>query len=379
MLPPEKVRVVPEHAQFPGAATGDVKLTNSVVTVDLLPRTWVSTGLWLPAGVVGTVESDVPGPDDLSIQIGSHEESLFRKAGPWRRWPTTVSQTRLGKGKVQIVSPFGGIIYIVVGQVDEGKTITLHFSQVYHHSIMDVERPAVWEATKSSTAPWAEVVSTHVVFTVPRGVMDSITDLAAIKRVYDAIIDAVSSYLSFEVKRPFRIVFDIDLPDDNPTCGYPFVFPVDMCEDLLVHLDAATFALLNAVMMIGILSIREGCFDTTAETVIGTIAAAVALERLFPSFNVEEVSDIELPSPFHELWSIQKRVDPTLIPRAIAVLQDPAFTPPASQEVMWAEFVKELCRLGHRDFTPLLERSRPILLSDSFSEEDLSVYQFVVS
>jgi hypothetical protein len=275
---------------------------------------------------------------------------------------------------MQIGSPFGGIIYVTTGEV-VGE-VTLRFDKAYRHAVVDVARPEVWEATKASTAPWAEIVMRDIIFTVPRSFLPSIRDFEKASEVYDALIQGLLSYFSSEIVRPFRIVFDVELVNDNPVCGYPLIFPVEACDDLLTRLATPTFTLFNAAMLIGIVSIREGFFDSKAETVLGTVAAAVIFGKLFPNFDAEEMPEISLPPLFHELWDIQSRYDATLIPRALAVLQKAAYIPGQSNDEAWAEFVRQLCALGKRDFTMLLERSKPIFLSPCSSSEKLPPYTF---
>jgi hypothetical protein len=376
-IPPEHVKAIPEHADFPGSA-GEVTLRDIVVTVELTPCAWATTGLWVPAGVVATVDAPDAGREDVSIQIGSHDENLLAKPGPWKRWPTTVSVVPLLAGRMQIANPFGGIVYIVAGAIEERRKLTLAFHSVYVHPTLDVADPRPWEETKDSTAPWAEIVTKNVIFTVPRAFLPSIKDTEAIGTVYDGLTEGLAAFLSFTIVRPFRIVFDVDLPDENPTCGYPLVFPIDACADLLTELSAPSFPLFNATMMMGVISLREGYFDPTAETVFGTIAASVVLGGLFPAFDARNFAEISLPSMFCELWDIHTRFDPKLIPRTLALMQDPAITPPGSGDQARADFVRELCKLGGRDFTKLLERSRPIYLECSDSKDRLPLYEFVV-
>jgi hypothetical protein len=140
------------------------------------------------------------------------------------------------------------------------------------------------------------------------------------------------------------------------------VFHLEAQNDLLVQLATPSFALFQATMMMGLISIREGCFDNATETVLGTIGATVVLSEVFPNFNVLEMPDISLPPMFHELWDVHSRFDANLIPRTLSIFQNPAYTPVGNGDEMWAEFVRGMCRTGKRDFTSLLERSKPIAL-----------------
>lgn len=111
-VPPENVVAIPEYKDFPGA-TGNVELSNFEEHLELGPEMWVSTGLYLPAGVIGEIEISEPMPD-VHIHIGCHHESLVPKSPPWKRWPLTVCVFPLTEKVTKVVSPFGGIVYVAM-------------------------------------------------------------------------------------------------------------------------------------------------------------------------------------------------------------------------------------------------------------------------
>ncbi|OHT04301.1 hypothetical protein TRFO_28176 [Tritrichomonas foetus] len=376
-LPQEQVKPIPEHEVFPGK-TGQVKLDDYNITIHLQNETWISTGLWLPAGVVGTVECESAMPD-IHVQIGSHHESLLAKPGPWKRWPSTVQVYPLLEKVTPVVTAFGGIVYIAVNNSNEQdpRPLSIKFHQFCKHPMADCENPKIWEETKDIEVPWGELKAGSVIFTLPSDELRKIKDFNIINEKFQIIVDEISKYMSYTPDRPYRVVFDVELPDDCPSCGYPLVFRVDDIDGILNKFDKPSIQLFTAVTLMTIVSIREDVFDQVTETAIATIATSVVFKRLFPDFDPLEFAGISLPTLFHELWEIHSRFDQTLIPKTLEKFQDTEYPVLDVPEDMWIAFVREMCRIGKRDFTKLLERSRPIPLNISISLQGLPPYQFV--
>ena len=376
-LPPDTIKPIPEYVTFPGK-TGDVELTDFTKELQLQNETWISTGLWLPAGVVATVECDEPTPD-IHIQIGSQHEGLLAKPGPWKRWPSTVTVTPFADKVTKVVSAFGGIAYIAVNNSGEEALpkLTFQFHNFCRHPMADTSNPQIWEETKDIEVPWGELVTGNVIFTLPTADMRRINDFSIIDEKFKTIVQGISDYMSYIPEKAYRLVFDVELPEDCPSCGYPLVFNVEDIDGILMSFDKPSTQLFTAVTLMTIVSIREDCFDPITETAIATIATSVIFQKLFPNFDPLEFTGITLPTLFHELWELHTRFDPELIPKTLAKFQAQDYHPSDVPDDMWIAFVREMCRIGGRDFTKLLERSRPIPMNIWISLQGLPAYQFV--
>jgi len=374
-LPLDHIHAIPEAKFLPGL-TGDVTLGEFEIERDIQNETWISTGLWLPAGTIGTIESAEPLPD-VHVQIGSHHESLVTKQAPWKRWPLTVSVSPLSETVTRVASPFGGIVYIAVNNMAQEiqKHVVLKFKNFCHHPTADYRDPSIWEATKDIQAPWGEIVANNVIFTLPSDTMRSIQDFSTIFKKFEIIVEELSKYMSYDVDRPYRFVFDIELPDEQPSCGYPLVFQLEDVSGILCEFHKPSNQLFTAVTLMAIVSIRENCFDDVTETAIATIATSVIFRKIFDGFDPFDFAGYMLPTLFHELWEIHTNFDENLIPTTLKKFQDPSFQVSDVPDDMWISFVREMCRIGKRDFTKLLERSRPIPLNISISLQGLPVYQ----
>ena len=374
-LPHDRIKPIPEHEEFPGK-TGDVELKDFTITVDLQTEAWAPTGLWLPAGKVAYVECQNPIPD-IHVQIGSQHESLLTKPGPWKRWPSIVSVYPLVENSTSVVTVFGGIVYIAINSLITPISLEMTFRGFCQYPQYNVNNPEIWEQTKDNDVPWGELVTECAIFTLPKEQLKAVKDPQKVNDVFKQISEGISEYMSSTYGRPYRFVFDIDLPDEFPSCGYPFVFHLEEIDGIINSLDSPTPQLFTAVTLMTIVSIREDCFDQITETAIATVAASVIFQRLYPDFDPLQFAGVSLPTLFHELWEIQCKFDTNLIPQTLHKFQDPDYPVSDVPEDMWIAFVREMCRLGQRDFTKLLERSRPIPLNISISLQGLPPYQYV--
>ena len=377
-LPIDKVEPIPEHDIFPGK-TGDVQLTEFTLTLKVRDDAWISTGLWLPASVSAVVETETPNLD-IHIQIGSQHDSLLTKQGPWKRWPSVVSIFQLDAESINVGTPFGGIVYITLTPPEpvDPFEITFTFKNFCQHPLAVVSNPAIWNQTKDIDVPWGELDAGDIIFTLPSDKLRAIPDFEKIKKVFDVIINGISNYMSHALERPYRFVFDVEITDSEEQWfgyGYPLVFHIDEINGILFDIDNPTPELFKAVSMMTVTSIREDCFDNTTEKAIANVATAVIFQELYPNFNPFSFNGIKLPTLFNELWEIHSNCDPELIPQTLAKFQNPEYPVSEVPEDMWIAFVREMCRIGKRDFTKLLERSRPIPLNISISLQGLPPYQ----
>ncbi|OHS96562.1 hypothetical protein TRFO_37270 [Tritrichomonas foetus] len=377
-LPQDQVKPIPEHEIFPGKTGENVKIEDFSLTINLQNETWISTGLWLPAGMVANVECSEAMPD-VHVQIGSHHESLLTKPGPWKRWPSTVSVYPLTEKSTSVVTAFGGIVYIAVNIMAEQEPceISMNFKGFCKHPQFNVNSPEIWEETKDIDVPWGELVTESVIFTLPTSDLRRINNFDKINQVFKIIVDGIANYMSFNPERPYRVVFDIELPEDCPSCGYPLVFTVEEIPGILESFEKPSPQLFTVVTLMTIVSLREDCFDQITETAIATVATSVIFQELYPGYDPLEFGGISLPTLFHELWEIHSRFDSNLIPQTLQKFQDAEYQVSDVPEDMWIAFVREMCRIGKRDFTKLLERSRPIPLNISISLQGLPPYQYI--
>ena len=378
-LPISQVEVIPEHDQFPGP-TGDVELEEFTQHLDILDDMWTPTGLWLPAGVEATVVcSEVS--KDLCIRVGSHCRSLLTRGGPWKRWPSVVSIYPVEKEETLVGTAFGGIVYAAPNSYEpvDPFDVTLTFKNVCKYPRFVQGSPEIWEETKDLPVPWGEIETQYVVFTVPSDKMREIGEFDHLVKFYGDIMAFILNFVHLLGQaRPYRIVFDVDADDEHQEPGefYPLVFDLKDIDDLLINIDQPNRKLIDTLSLIIITSFRENCFDQITEKALSALVTAAALKSKFPDFDPENIPDWQPPILFKEFWEIHTVYDPELMSKTLLKYQDPERQVTESfPEDLWIAFVREMCRIGQRNFTELLEKSRPIPLNISLSLQGLPPYK----
>lgn len=393
-LSPEHILALPGLDSFPGPIAPPSKLPpiTTRINISLSSHAWSSTGLYLRPGVVATitllsVRPELPdkifsiseaGTGDsnpnttdytegIHFQIGAHTESLLFRNPPWRRWPvlsTVYAACPLGVS-TKIASPYGGILY-VASTSEVGLDIEIECENFIRHPRNVIGNPEVWEETQSNEVPFGEIETQRLIITMPSNEMREMQNyFPDIANIFDRGIDIISSFMNNRPSYPFRIVFDIELPDSGPSCGYPIVFDLSSTKMLskIGEPSPMLFALMN---LFALLMLRENCFDDDVEVVLAEIAARKAFKTLFPDFKDDDIpisSEVKL---FSSLNMIQES-HPDVISNALKKFQNQDYQIEGMPEDIWLDFVKEMCRIGNKDFTKQLEIARPIPLNISSS------------
>jgi hypothetical protein len=368
-LPPSKVVPFPEHAVFPGKSD-ESPPGPPELPIQMALEAWMHTGLWLPAGAIGVIDCDQAHPD-IHVQIGAHHNSLLEQPGPWRRWPLVITLRGLTTPHVEIASPFGGIVYLVALAEEPPEPFTIHLQGFVKYPLKDASDPAVWEDTKDCEVPWGEIVAGGVIFTLPTEEVKRL-DVDVIHAKFSVIVGEIRKYVGEVPAQPFRIVFDVALPASGSE-RYPLVFLLDDIEGILNTFGEPTPELFKAVMLMVAGAIREGSLDDQTGTAIAAVATGVVFQKLFNGFDPLDFEGIPRPTLFNELWEIQKK-DPKVIPATIGRTRDESWPTWGVQDDMWIAFVRELCKIGKKDFTKLLERAWPIPLNISQSLQGLPAF-----
>jgi hypothetical protein len=71
---------------------------------------------------------------------------------------------------------------------------------------------------------WGEFSTGKVIFTLPVGFMKEIIDFEYIAEKFGIVVSGISQILGLLDVRPYRIVFDVDLPNDRPLDRFRLFF-----------------------------------------------------------------------------------------------------------------------------------------------------------
>jgi hypothetical protein len=278
-----------------------------------------------------------------------------------------VSFWDLGEGETRVASETGGIVYFIIHDGDGGSEGTFIFDGFSHYPRYSIEDPCVWEATKGSLAPWAELETPLITVTLPSTTLNTIPDLGACCRHLDRMAKCVMSFMNYDMIRPYRVVFDIEsISGADAFCnhGYPIVLPVAVVNQIVVPVTGPTSELFDFIRSLAIVSIREGCLDEVTECAMATLVTMAVLMTVFPGFDpgVLEVF-AHPPLLFRELWFIHTQINKKILPKILEDLQKPEATVHASPEDMWIEFVTALSFLADCDMGSIFAKVRPLPMS----------------
>ena len=360
---------------FPGDLAPQERITTTIV----LPYKndgWFTTGFYCPPGEVSNVAitGDVTGT--MAIQIGSHTEVLGNKESEWTRWPAVTNVYRVGNEEVEIGSMFGGIVYLLNDDKCEGS-VQMTFHDMCRYPVW---QNGSWNDTEEFVAPFFEIATQNVIFTMPYESMITIPNIDEFVARIDEMIGAVLEFTSDVPDKPFRVVFDVELPADGPVCGYPIVMNYDMIEGIISP-DQPSPALMILLIYIGILSLPAEYFDEDIESSLAITAAAAVFLRYWPNESPLDFVTIPLPSMFSDIWAVYgDEHDKTLLTKAMHRVRVKGQTM-SEHEHMWTVFVQELKKLADgKDFQHLLpKKAEKVLPAEalimSMSSSNLQSYQ----
>ncbi|MCA9312264.1 MAG: M60 family metallopeptidase, partial [Phycisphaerales bacterium] len=248
-LPPDRLRAHPSSHAFPGPV-GSARVDHVRLEIDAAVPGWHSTGLYAPPGEVVRVRipAAAGSAGDLTVQIGAwldqHEHPYrVRMRSAMRRYPVTGATTL-------VASSIGGPIYIDVprGFAAEGPlTVEIDRACRAPHYVLGVTDLDEWRETiRHYEAPWAEMESGELIFTVPS---DAIRDLERPdlamqhwNRVHEAMQSLEPRTSNHWADRPYRYVADASVSYGYMYCpaDAPIVIPVSEAAPMfdLANFDA---------------------------------------------------------------------------------------------------------------------------------------------
>jgi hypothetical protein len=360
---PTDVCKLPEADDCPGICVCPPDATETFeLDISLGDHRLVSTGLWLNPGAIGVVTIESSVPPLLSLQIGCHSQNLLRKQGPWKRWPFVTAAWALEKGATQVSSFFGGIVYLVVLDLEADLSLHFTFSGFSRHPRAVRDNPAVWAQTSGCGAPWSEMVTRSLILTIPTERLRAVADLEQVMGFLDHAVKALLMLMSYTPMRPFRLVSDVDFLDG--CVGYPVFVEDSIVQDLLGGIAEPTRGLFQMLHSLALVSTRAGCFDSITENALAYLIAILAMKTIFPSFNpAGSPACPEEPLLYRELWLIHSEINSFALLQLLKDCQRQDATIRELPEEMWISFVQDLSYRSKFNLSAIFGRVRPLPLS----------------
>ncbi|OHS94782.1 hypothetical protein TRFO_39037 [Tritrichomonas foetus] len=371
-LPLDMIESNPDVDIFPGDPS-NIEMSDHSITLTISSDSLISTGLWCPPGCIVHVTSSRV-VEGLSVQIGSHQTQLYTLPGPWHRWPSVVFAFPLNSETVEICSPFGGILYISTNDQfypESPSQFYFTFSKVCRYPRVVKGNPSVFNLSKNIPLPWGEVESTCLILTLPSEIIVTSPQIIDVLNAIDQYILKLNVFMSYDMIRPYRVVFDVDIIDnDGEGCSYPIVMPVSDARKIVSSGKTVTDSLYRMIKEIAYASIRDQFFDKETEVALSALAAIAVLEGTNQTFNHKTTEGLELPFLFKEFWTIHKK-NPKVFMEVLKQSQFQNCTMLDVNEDRWVKFVQDLCRVGKRNFIPIFQNVRPV--PRSFTESTTSL------
>lgn len=235
-LPPERIRAHAAASDFPGEVPPAAPRVRRMVAVDPAIPDWQSTALYAAPGdqvVVHVREGRAP--TGLRLRIGAHSDELWHLER-WERVPRITQSWPMTGERLQVASPFGGLLYVEVPGQASGDALVLEIEGAVEapHFILDGTTDEAWRSmVDGALAPWSELACPGLILTVPTDVARRITEPSRLMRHWQRVMDAAADLATIPRarRRPERIVTDRQISAGYMHSGYP----------IMTHLDAAAF------------------------------------------------------------------------------------------------------------------------------------------
>lgn len=226
---------------FPGVVPDAAPRVEASVMIPVDKNQWVSTGLYAAPGEEITVESSAV-LSGVSLQIGCHSDTLWH-LDRWQRHPQITVRKTLVPGVTRLSSPFGGLVYIAVDRGNSMSEQKMTFGNVVRSAryVHGKTTLAQWKDQLKHQAPWVEIGSEKVIFSVPLVDAQKVADPVALMNLWDKSLDLYSE-LDGRVlpNRPERIVCDRQISAGYMHSGYPIMTWMDHSIELSLSVKKLT-------------------------------------------------------------------------------------------------------------------------------------------
>ena len=240
-LPATEIDRHPAAADFPGEPASDAARESLTTTVDATyagrdsrylysgagAAVWRSTGAWVPAGepVTVTLPATAVG-SGVDLLVGAHSDRLWNKES-WERMPEITRAWEVEAETTTVASAFGGPLYLrLPAGTDLGEvTLTVDGVVLMPRFVAGTDSDTDWATLSAASAPWGELETDGIVFTVPAADLQAVPSPEALAAFWQEVLDAQATLAAIgRVRvRPERIVTDRQISAGWMHSGYPIM------------------------------------------------------------------------------------------------------------------------------------------------------------
>ncbi|MDB5003731.1 MAG: hypothetical protein JWQ34_1956 [Mucilaginibacter sp.] len=219
----------PGYENFPGAVPAGAARVTQTVTIPVMvgtqglpdmPSVYFrphTTGLYVPAGEKVTVTiSKANIKQHLKAQIGVHDDNVTH-LDEFKRVPVDMTKVvDLDKEKIEIYSPYGGLLLISIADTSKLKTLKITVSgavKAPYFKLSETNEQDWIKTIRNNPAPWAELATDKIVFTVPSSYVRYLNNPVKLMQFWDEVMDADADLAIVSRKRVHqeRIIVDVSV------------------------------------------------------------------------------------------------------------------------------------------------------------------------
>lgn len=235
------LKACPAAQDFPGVPENGAQTVRRTVEIDSNIGGWHSTGLYAPPGAeISCSLSGAPKDGSISVRIGCHTDSLH-KLDEWKRVPEITMQVSAGRGRVKMVNPMGGLVYVNVGQRPRrGKVFKVQISGAVPSPlfVMGKTTPEQWaEQLENTKAPWGEIRMPRLIVTMPVEQLKQCPDVQKTAEFLQKNMALQDWIMGWDTKpdrlhHPMRFVVDRQISAGAGHSGYPAMATKDWTNSI---------------------------------------------------------------------------------------------------------------------------------------------------
>ena len=355
----------PPSEIFPGGCH-DYTLENRKAKIKLPKNVLISTGLYAPPGVLGSMTASSP----IILKIGSHDENLLTKHSPWRRWPIVSISYNVEGSDIDVCSPFGGIVYV---ESDESKNVDITFSGLCKYPRYSI-RKDTWTNTKNINVPWGEIELKTLTITLPSKFMKEIEDIGQTVQTLEETIQRSIGFIGIKMCRCRRIIFDVDLLTECPVYGEIIYLLVDDLPNA-INVTKPSKEFFRFINLITASSIPENTLDDDALVALATVSTCHCFLDMFPESNPLDFIEFnqQIPQLFKLLYRLSKK-RPEAFSKGVSNHMMHRYSAGISKQDLWAAFVNHLKEVTSDRLVDLDDRFKMTRMLESNSSDYLKRY-----
>ncbi|XP_004594504.2 TRPM8 channel-associated factor 3-like [Ochotona princeps] len=233
--------------------------TGSPVSIEISTEnrdSWVSTGLYLPAGrfAVVTLPKEAVAAQ-LQVQVGCHTDDIS-DASIYYRPPVVTRRYILNETKTSIAWHWGGLLYILVPRNYNLGTVLVTISGAAPAPYFKLGKTSQEEwrrCLQGNPAPWGELATDNIILTVPTEKLKAVTNPDSLLRLWDEMMQAAAKLAAkpFPYRRPERIVIDVQNTLGLMHEGYPIMGQMQILPRLIDETAIRSSGVWGAIHEVG--------------------------------------------------------------------------------------------------------------------------------